>query len=95
MLSAISAAVRIEKQEQTAFMTTQGRLAPWQVWALREQRRDVLATLKELQRGDIVVKFRARPDDPRDVVMHRVADIGRLNRFLDQVNSQLEGYEDE
>lgn len=79
--------------EQTALMTTQGRLAPWQLWALCEQRRDVLATLKALQHGDIVVKFRARPDDPRDVVMHSRSDVGRLNRFLDSVNSQLEGYE--
>lgn len=93
MLSMISRAVRAEKQELTALMTTQGRLASWQVWALREQRRDVLATLELLQRGDIVVKFRARPDDHRDVVMHSRSDIGRLNRFLDSVNAQLEGYE--
>lgn len=78
---------------QTALMTATGRLASWQLWALREQRRDVLATLKALQHGDIVVKFRARPDDPRDVVLHSRSDIGRLNRFLDSVNEALEGYE--
>lgn len=91
MLSAISTAVRSEKAEQTALMTAQGRLASWQVWALREQRDEAIANIAALAKGDIVIRDKHRPE--WEYTMWRKSDVGRLNRFLDSVNSQLEGYE--
>lgn len=93
MLSMISAAVRAEKQEQAALMAATGRLAPWQVWALQEQRDEAIANIAALAKGDIVIRDKHRPE--WEYTMWRKSDIGRLNRFLDEVNAQLEGYEDE
>jgi hypothetical protein len=71
----------------------QQRLKPWQVWRMKRWREEAIANLAALAKGDIVVKFRARKDDPRDVVMWKQSDVGRLNRWLDELNEQLEGYD--
>lgn len=71
------------------------RLKPWQVVRMKRWRDETIANIAALAKGDIVVKFRAKKDDPRDVVMWKQSDIGRLNRWLDSLSAELEGYEDE
>lgn len=72
----------------------QQRLKPWQVARMKRWRAEAIANISALAKGDIVVKFRAKKDDPRDVVLWKQSDIGRLNRWLDSLNDALEGYED-
>lgn len=74
-----------------AWRTERQPLPEWKRRAMQRWVTDTRATLARLHsKGDIVVKFTANKEDRREVVMYRVSDIPRLERFLAETLETLD-----